>query len=279
MVIFASICLIPFILMVTGSFTDNNTVLLNGYSFFPEKWSLEAYRIIFKYPQKILDAYKVTMFVTFAGTSISLAITTLSGYALSRPNFRSRNSIAFFLYFPSLFSGGLIPWYIMMTQVLKLTDSVWALIVPSLVSTFNIFVVRNYIKTSIPLELFESAKIDGASEMTTFIKVIVPLLKPVTATVGLFIALGYWNDWFMSNLFITTTSKYSLQYYLYSMLNSTRVLQELKAMIGDVSIDIDIPTETTKLAMAVVSTGPILFLYPFVQRYFVTGLVIGSIKG
>jgi putative aldouronate transport system permease protein len=167
----------------------------------------------------------------------------------------------------------------MMTQVLKLTDSVWALIVPSLVSTFNIFVVRNYIKTSIPLELFESAKIDGASEMTTFIKVIVPLLKPVTATVGLFIALGYWNDWFMSNLFITTTSKYSLQYYLYSMLNSTRVLQELKAMIGDVSIDIDIPTETTKLAMAVVSTGPILFLYPFVQRYFVTGLVIGSIKG
>lgn len=125
----------------------------------------------------------------------------------------------------------------------------------------------------------KSAKIDGASEMTTFIKVIVPLLKPVTATVGLFIALGYWNDWFMSNLFITTTSKYSLQYYLYSMLNSTRVLQELKAMIGDVSIDIDIPTETTKLAMAVVSTGPILFLYPFVQRYFVTGLVIGSIKG
>ena len=277
---FATACLLPFILMIIGSFTDNTTVLLNGYSLFPEKWSIAAYELIFKYPKQVVDAYKVTIFVTAVGTAIALTITTISGYALSRPTFRSRNKIALYLYFPSLFGGGLIPWYIMMTQVLRLSDSIWALIIPSLVSTYNIFLVRNFIRTSVPLELFESAKIDGAGELRTFGQIILPLITPVTATVGLFIALGYWNDWFLSNLFITTPSKYSLQYYLYNMLYSSKALQELKAISGgDISIDIDLPSETAKLAMAVVATGPIIMLYPFVQRYFVKGLVIGSVKG
>lgn len=280
LIILSAACLFPFILMIIGSFSDNTTVLVKGYSLFPEKWSMDAYNIIFKYPDQVLDAYKVTIFVTVVGTAMALTITTLCGYALSRPNFRSRDKISFYLYFPSLFSGGLIPWYIMMTQVLKLTDTLWALIVPNLVSAYNIFLVRNFIKSSVPLEIFESAKIDGAGELRTFARIILPLISPVTATVGLFISLGYWNDWFLSNLFINTPSKYSLQYYLYNMINSTKALQELMALTGgDISIDIEVPSETTKLAMAVVATGPIIFLYPYIQRYFVKGLVIGSVKG
>ena len=266
--------------MIVGSFTDNDTVIVNGYSLFPKKMSMAAYDLLLLYPQRIINSYQVTIFVTIVGTMISLLVTTATGYALSRPDFRIRNKIAFFFYFPSLFSGGLIPWYIMMTQVLSLNNSLWALIVPSIFSAFNAFLVRNFIKTSVPPEIFDSAKIDGAGDFRIFGQIVLSLIQPVVATIGLFISLGYWNEWYLAMLFISSPEKYPLQYYLYNLLISSRVLSELAAQGYTVSETLlKVPQETSKLAMAVVATGPIIMVYPFVQRYFIKGIVIGAVKG
>lgn len=272
-------CLLPFVLVVIGSFTDNTEVIRQGYSFFPETWSTQAYETVFKYPKKILDAYSVTILVTIVGTCIGVFIMSMTGYVLSRQDFRSRNTISFLIYFTSIFQGGLIPWYILCTKYLHLTDSLWALILPSLMSPFLIILMRNFMKQSIPMELIESAKIDGANDYLIFFRIVFALASPGIATVALFLALGYWNDWYMTMLYINTPSKYSLQFYLYNMLNSSKALKELASVSGAAVNMNNIPSETTKLAMAVVATGPIILLYPFVQRYFVKGLTIGAVKG
>lgn len=279
LVLFAALCLFPFLLMVIGSFTDNTEVVRRGYSFFPSKGSLDAYRILFAVPDRTIQAYKVTIFVTLVGTTISLFLTTLSGYSLSRPELRSRQTLAFLFYAPTLFNCGLIPWYIMMTSVLKLGDTMAALIIPNMLSIFNIFLVRNYIQQAVPREIFECAKVDGAGTYRTYFNIGLPLIKPVVATLALFIALLYWNDWYLSSLFIRTPAKYSLQYYLYNMLTASQAIFELQARGGNNITAIKTPSETSKLAMAVIATGPMLLLYPFLQKYFVKGLVIGAVKG
>ena len=275
--LFALVCLLPFLLLLIGSFTDNNLLILEGYSFFPKKWSLDGYRFIFQYPESLLNAYKVTIFTTLVTTFGSLFLTSMTGYALSRQDFRTRNAFAFFFYFTQLFSGGLIPWYMLITQFLHLRDSIWALIIPGLMGSYNLLLMRNVIKQCVPNELVESARIDGAGDMRIFLQIVIRLSTPALATIGLFIALGKWNDWYSSMMFIKTESKHTLQYYLYRMVNMANALRNMER--AGVTANVSLPSETVKMAMAMVATGPVVLVYPFVQRYFVKGLTVGAIKG
>ena len=275
--LFALVCLLPFLLLLIGSFTDNNLLILEGYSFFPKKWSLDGYRFIFQYPESLLNAYKVTIFTTLVTTFGSLFLTSMTGYTLSRQDFRTRNAFAFFFYFTQLFSGGLIPWYMLITQFLHLRDSIWALIIPGLMGSYNLLLMRNFIKQCVPNELVESARIDGAGDMRIFLQIVIRLSTPALATIGLFIALGKWNDWYSSMMFIKTESKHTLQYYLYRMVNMANALRNMER--AGVTANVSLPSETVKMAMAMVATGPVVLVYPFVQRYFVKGLTVGAIKG
>lgn len=275
--LFALVCLLPFLLLLIGSFTDNNLLILEGYSFFPKKWSLDGYRFIFQYPESLLNAYRVTIFTTLVTIFGSLFLTSMTGYALSRQDFRTRNAFAFFFYFTQLFSGGLIPWYMLITQFLHLRDSIWALIIPGLMGSYNLLLMRNFIKQCVPNELVESARIDGAGDMRIFLQIVIRLSTPALATIGLFIALGKWNDWYSSMMFIKTESKHTLQYYLYRMVNMANALRNMER--AGVTANVSLPSETVKMAMAMVATGPVVLVYPFVQRYFVKGLTVGAIKG
>ena len=275
--LFALVCLLPFLLLLIGSFTDNNLLILEGYSFFPKKWSLDGYRFIFQYPESLLNAYRVTIFTTLVTTFGSLFLTSMTGYALSRQDFRTRNAFAFFFYFTQLFSGGLIPWYMLITQFLHLRDSIWALIIPGLMGSYNLLLMRNFIKQCVPNELVESARIDGAGDMRIFLQIVIRLSTPALATIGLFIALGKWNDWYSSMMFIKTESKHTLQYYLYRMVNMANALRNMER--AGVTANVSLPSETVKMAMAMVATGPVVLVYPFVQRYFVKGLTVGASKG
>lgn len=276
--LFAIMCLMPFVLMIVGSFTDNGEVIREGYSLFPKRWSTAAYDMLFSYPDNIIRAYRNTIIQTVVGTVISLFCISMTGYVLSRQDFQSRNVIAFFFYFTMLFGGGLIPWYIVMKQVLHLENTLWAIMVPSFFSAYNIFLMRNFIKQGVPVELIECSKLDGAGDMRIFLQIVLPLSLPSLATIGLFVALGLWNDWYLCMLFISDSEKQSLQYYLYSMLNSAKALREIQSRSGIV-LDVDLPSETSKLAMSMIATGPILLVYPFIQRFFIKGLTVGAVKG
>lgn len=270
------LCLIPFWLMLVGSFSDEADILANGFSLWPRAYSLKAYQSIFANGRKIARAYEVTLFVTVVGAGISILATSMTGYVLQRQDFRYRNGLSFFIYFTTLFSGGLVPWYILIIN-LGLKNSVWALILPALMSPWHIMLMRSFIR-SIPFEVVEAAKIDGAGDWRIYTSVILPLAKGGLAAVGLFIALKYWNDWYLANLFMNDENGYPLQYLLYQLLSSAEFLKSAAAANVDVSA-VQAPTETLKLATAMVVTGPILLLYPFVQRYFVKGITIGAVKG
>lgn len=276
--LFALLCLLPFVLMIAGSFTDNGEVIREGYSLFPKKWSTAAYDMLFSYPDNIIRAYRNTIVQTVVGTAISLFCISGTGYVLSRQDFQSRNIVAFYFYFTMLFGGGLIPWYIVMKQVLHLENTLWAIMVPSFFSAYNIFLMRNFIKQGVPVELIECSKLDGAGDARIYLQIVLPLSLPSLATIGLFVALGLWNDWYLCMLFISGSELQSLQYYLYSMLNSAKALREIQSRSGIV-LDVDLPSETSKLAMSMVATGPILLVYPFIQRFFIKGLTVGAVKG
>ena len=268
-------CLFPILLIISGSFTDNELLIRHGYSLIPEKFSLEAYTYIFQHPEGIIDAYVNTIAITAIGTGIGLLIISMTGYVLQRPDFRYRNMVSFLIYFTTIFGGGLIPWYIMMTKYLHLTNSYIARILPLLMSSFLIILMRTFISSTVPHEMIESASIEGAGDFKIFYRIVLPIIGPGLATVGLFLALGYWNDWYLTSLFITKKSMFSLQYYLYDMLNSARFAQDMGIPTGTTQL----PSESIKMALVVVVTGPIILLYPFVQRYFVTGITIGAVKG
>ena len=271
------ICVVPFLLILSGSFTDNATILKEGYSIWPKNVSLSAYKTIFKAPQDILQAYKMTIFYTVLGTALGLLMITLTAYVISRKEFKYRNTVSFLIYFTSIFGGGMIPWYLMYANVLGLKGSTFPIWFPALMSPFLVILMRTFIQSSVPEPITESAEIDGAGHVTIFFKIVMPVLGPGLATVGLFLALGYWNDWYRSSMFSTTSKTWELQFYLYDLLNAT---QALKQMAQNTSMTTaDLPTESVKLAMAVVATGPVLLFYPFVQKYFVTGITVGAVKG
>lgn len=270
-------CLFPFILLVSASFTEESSIYTMGYSLIPEKFSIEAYKTIFTNPTRIMRAYGITFGVTTVGTILGLFLTTMAGYVLQRKDFEHRNKIMFFIYFTTLFSGGLVPWYILICNVLHLKDTYFALFLPVMLSAWNIMLMRNFIR-SIPYSITESAKIDGANDFTIYCKLILPLSKPGIATVGLFLALQYWNDWYMGSLFISNEKNYPLQLLLYNMLKSAEFARD-SVELNISNVNNIVPTESLKMATAVVVTGPIILLYPFVQKYFVKGLTIGAVKG
>ncbi|MDQ0900984.1 MULTISPECIES: carbohydrate ABC transporter permease [unclassified Paenibacillus] len=273
---FALVCLIPFLLVLGSSFTSEEYILRNGYTFFPVEFSWEGYALALKEPTAIINAYMVTIFVTVVGTVISVFLCAMTGYVIQRRDFRWRGGVSFFLFFTTLFSGGLVPWYILCVQYLGFKNSIMALIIPGLISVWHILIVKGFM-AGIPYEITESAKIDGAGDFRIFVSCVLPVAKPVVATIGLFTALGYWNDWFTTMLFISNEKLFTLQYFLYRLLSSVQALRSVMEKSGIV-ID-TMPVESMKMALTVIVTGPIIFLYPFVQKYFVKGLTIGAVKG
>lgn len=267
-------CLIPFWLIVVTSFTDNSYIAVNGYQLFPTQWSLAAYQYLFKAPTAILRAYAVTIGITVTGTVIGLTCMTMAGYVLNRKDFPYRNHVSFFIYFTTLFSGGMVPSYILMVTVLDLQNSYWSVILAGLMTPFLIILMRNFMK-SIPDALIEAATIDGANDFQIFVKIVIHLAGPGIATVLLFLALGYWNNWYTPMLYLTKAKMYPLQYYLYNILTSAQSAQAAGVVVEGVQF----PGESIKMAMAVVAAGPILLLYPYVQKYFVKGITVGAVKG
>ena len=275
--ILSILCVLPFIVIISGSLTDNLTILRDGFSIFPRNLTIESYRTIFRSPAGIIQAYKMNFYYTFMGTALGLLVITLTAYVISRKDFKYRNHVSFLIYFTTIFGGGMIPWYMMYTNVLNLRGTTLAIWFPALMSPFLVILMRTFITGSVPDAVVESAKIDGAGHWIIFWRIVLPVLGPGLATVGLFQALGYWNDWYRSSMFSTSSETWSLQFYLYDMVNSTLAMRQ---MAQNVNINMaDLPTQTVKLAMAVVATGPVLLFYPFVQRYFVKGITIGAVKG
>lgn len=278
LIIGSLLCLFPFLLVISASLTQNESIIKDGFHLIPKVFSFEGYRMVFRFPDQVLRAYWVTSVTTVVGTLLGLFLITMTGYVLQRKDFKYRNAFSFYIYFTTLFGGGLVPWYILITKYLKLTDSYTVLIFPGVMTPFLIILMKNFIRSAVPDELFESSKIDGANDFKIYYRIVLPLSMPGIATVGLFLALAYWNDWFLSSLFINDPKMYQLQFYLYNVINTISFVTQMGAGTG-VSLGTNIPTESTKMAMALVVTGPIILLYPFVQRYFVKGLTIGAVKG
>ena len=275
LVVFAVFCAVPMLLIVMVSVTDEASIIKHGYSLMPAEFSVEAYKIVFRRGSSVLRSYTVTAFVTFTGTLLAVAITAMAAFTLANKHVKYRNGMAMFVFITMLFHSGLVPWYVMCRN-LGLTDNVLALIIPSLLfNPFNLFLVRNFMK-GIPDSLMDSAKIDGASDFRIAFAIFFPLSTPVLAAVSLFYALGYWNDWFNAIMLVDDKRLYPLQYLLLK-LRELQTLAELQ--MAGVGSDFTVPGESLKMATAIVTIGPIVFFYPFLQRYFVKGLIIGSIKG
>ena len=273
----ALLCVLPFVIIISGSFTDNGTILRRGYSLLPRDFTTAAYNTIFRAPQDIVQAYKMNFYYTIIGTAVGLIVTTMTAYAISRKEFKYRNNIAFLIYFTSIFGGGMVPWYLMYAMVMNLKGSTFAIWFPAITAPFFIIIMRTFIQGAVPEAITESAKIDGAGHVVIFTRIVLPVLTPGLATVGLFLALGYWNDWFRSSMYSVNSSTWQLQFYLYNMINSTEALRMMSANVGITTSDM--PSQSVKLAMAVIATGPVLMFYPFVQRYFISGITIGAVKG
>lgn len=275
--VFSLICILPFWMIVASSFSSEEAIRRSGFTLFPQQISTYAYELLFRSPDQMLGAYVVTICLTAAGTLMGLFIIAMTGYALQRRDFPYRNGIMFYIYFTSLFSAGLVPFYLLMVQGLGLRDNYLAILLPLLMSPWLIVLMKNFVK-AIPHEITESGKIDGAGDFRIFYSLILPSMKPALATIGLFLALSYWNEWYLSSLFLTSKVVYRpLQFHLYNVINKVASLKN--SVAGSNVVISDLPGETLKMATAVVATGPIVLLYPFVQKYFVAGLTVGAVKG
>ncbi|HEM4745086.1 TPA: carbohydrate ABC transporter permease [Streptococcus suis] len=278
--IFALSCTLPFIFVIIISMTDETSLAINGYSFWPEQWSLAGYEYLFQLKDQILQALFITFFVTIVGTSLNVFFTVLYAYAISRNSFRYRRFFTLMALFTMLFSAGTIPTYIVMTSFLNLKDTVAALILPMLLSPFNIMVMRSFFRKTISESIIESARIDGAGEFRIFFQICLPLTLPGIATIALFTALAFWNDWYNALLYIQSDNLFPLQYLLMKIQANIQYLSENAAAAAAMSSEVAgaLPKEATRMAIVVVSTLPIACLYPFFQRYFVKGLTIGGVK-
>ena len=270
-------CVLPFLLVISASFTDEGSIIRSGYHLIPKVFSVKAYEYVFRSPVFILQAYMVTISLVVIGTTLHLLINSMAAYAISRQDFRYRNYVAFYLYFTTIFAGGLVPWYILCVRYLQLQDTYTILLISNVVSVFYLLLMRNFMK-NIPESIIESAKMDGAGEFRIYWDLILPLSLPSVVTIGLLIGLAYWNEWYMARLFISNHKLYPLQYLLYQIINSAEYINMAIARGARIS-SIQAPRESIKMATAVIVTGPIIFVYPFLQKYFVKGLTIGAIKG
>lgn len=263
---------IPFWLVIVSSFSSERSIVMNGYTLWPKEFSLDAFEYLLG-RGTIGQAYLVTISVTLIGTLLAVAITTMIAYAISRPYLKYRNVISFIVYFTMLFSGGLVPWYITVVK-LGLKNTIWAMILPMSFSAWNMFLMRNFF-AGLPNELAESAKIDGAGELRTFWSIMLPISKPGIATITLFYMLGFWNDWWMAMNFIDERALYPLQYLLRQVMSNVKYAVEVGAILSNTTI----PTDAVQMATCLLAIGPIIFVYPFVQKYFIKGITVGAVKG
>lgn len=278
-----SLCaVIPMILLVMSSVTDNNTLISNGYAFFPEKFSLYAYEYIFKTGSTVIRAYGVSIILTLLGTILSLVVTTLLAYSLSKQGLPGKGILSFYVFFTMLFNGGLVPTYMNYTNVFGLKNTFFSLLIPGLVTNgFYILLMKSYFVSSVPGEITEAAVIDGASEFQTFYRVALPLAKPIVATIGLFSGIGYWNDWQNGYIYLTKRiDLYSIQNLLNRMIQNIQYLSQNATNIRNADVGLAaIPSVSIRMAMAVVGILPIVIIYPFIQGNFVKGITLGGVKG
>jgi putative aldouronate transport system permease protein len=279
LIIVCTLISLPFVLLVAVSLTSEANLIDFGYRFIPKEFSLEAYRIVLEKPNVLLKGYGVTILVTVIGTVVSLLLTSMMAYPISRKDFRYNRPLTFFIFFTLLFNGGLIPFYILMTQYLHLKDTLAALIIPLLLSPFNILIMKGFMD-KISMEIIESAKVDGARELRIFIRIILPLSTPALATLGLFISFAYWNDWYNALLFISNDKYIPLQLLLVRILNQIEFLANSPLAEAASKLQYaNFPTLSVRMAMAILAGGPMLLIFPFFQKYFVKGITVGSLKG
>lgn len=272
--IFSFIALVPFVLTFVVSISDEKSVLLKGYSFTPDVFTLYAYKFVLS-DGLVFNSYGVTTFVTIVGTLLSVFLCAFAGYAMSVQKLKYRNKFAMFFYIPMVFQVSLVPWYLVVTKVLLLKNNIFGLIFPILISPFNVFLLRNYFR-SLPASMAESAEIDGATPFRTFISVILPLGAPIIATVTLFVALKYWNNWTLALWLVDKQELFPLQYILYRIKSLIAFMQTRTTLSSGKGT---IPSETVQAATLFITIGPIILLYPFVQKYFIKGIMIGAVKG
>lgn len=280
-IVFAILCILvlaPFILLLSVSLSNEQDILMNGYKFWPEHFDLSAYKYVFKNPGTILNAYKVTAIFSFAYTILSVFLMSLIAYPLAWGKMRGKSFISFYLYFTMLFGGGMVPTYILLTQYLHLDNTIWIYILPGLINPWSVFMMRTFFQ-GLPYEIYESAVIDGASEYRIYAQMVLPLSKPVLATLSLMAFLGKWNDWNTSLLYVDDSSLFSLQYLLQKIMQDIALLQQMEGNNLALMNAAEIPTETVRMAMAIIVAGPALFIFPFFQKYFVKGMTVGSVKG
>ncbi len=274
----ALICLIPLLIVVSASFSDGMDLLRNGYSVFPRIFSLEGYKIIFQNPGMLKNAYITTIASTAIGTVLSLAFTAMAAYPLSRSDYKWRGRISFYFYFTMLFSGGMIPTYILISQYLNLRDTFWVLIIPNLLNIWNVLVLRTYF-SQVSMSVIESAKIDGASEFRTFLTIVIPMSQVGIATIGFLIGMRFWNDWYTSFMYMSNNKYITLQYFLQQTMSHVQSMLEASNN-GTAMIDPNtLPSETVRMGMCVLAVGPMLFVFMFFQKYFTKGISLGAVKG
>lgn len=276
--IFAVACILPIILIVSISLMGEKEIWSTGYAFIPKNINFAAYQMILAAPQQLTQAYAVTIGVTIVGTLIGIWLTTTLGYITSRKDYRFRKQVSFYVFLTMIFNGGLVPTYILIASWLHLKDSYIVYLIPYLCVAYYVLLMRSFLKNT-PESIIESAKIDGASELTTFVKIIIPISKPSIATVGLFISFSYWNEWFQCLLYIDDSKKFMLQFLLVRIMQNIQFLNSDFARLTMHLGAEDIPTYSARMAMCILAAGPMLFIFPFFQKYFVKGLTVGAVKG
>lgn len=274
------VCVYPVLLVLGVSLTDERSILEYGYNIIPHIFTLDAYRFVVKSSDFLVRSYLLTIFVTVVGACLSTLVIALYAYPLSRKEFKLRGFFSFFVFFTMIFNGGMVPWYFVCVRVLHINNTIWALILPYLMNAWFVIIMRTFFTMAIPDSMIESAKIDGAGELRTFFSIVVPLSLPGLATIGLFATLAYWNDWWLPLMLISNQALYNVQFTMYRILNNIQFLTSIASSLGVADSQINqMPSESARMAMAIIAIGPIVFAYPFFQRFFIKGLVVGAIKG
>jgi len=281
MIVLTAACLLPFILLFASSFASEQSIIKTGYTFFPSEFSLDAYKYLWAQSSSLIRAYGITIIITVIGTTVGLIVSALLAYPLSRGVLPFKYFFSFVVFFTILFNGGLVPTYLVYTELFHMKNTLWALIVPGLLTNgFFILLIRTYFANSIPAPIIESAYIDGASEYKIFFRIVLPLSMPILATIGLMLTIAYWNDWFNGLIYLTDPKLFSIQNLLNRMLANIQFMQQNSFAGGNASaIAAKLPTNAVRMAMAAIGVVPLLCIYPFFQKYFVKGLIIGAVKG
>ncbi|MBQ2833707.1 MAG: carbohydrate ABC transporter permease [Clostridia bacterium] len=278
-ILIAAVCVLPVLFVTIISFTSEQSIGVYGYSFFPKELSVSSYKYVWNMRDLVGRSFLNSIGITIVGTCLGVILTSTMGYTLSRKNYKFRNFYTWFIFIPMLFRGGTLASYVVNTQIMHLKDTYWALILPICCSTFNIIIMRTFFTTTVPDEMIESGKIDGANQLRIFVQLVLPICLPAIATIALFLTFAYWNEWFHASIYISSTRSdlFPLQYVLVSI---EQKIQWLINNAGNVSADAqDIPSETMRMAIVVIAVVPIMFSYPFFQKYYISGLTVGAVKG